>query len=375
MKRRPVGVILAAIVLGLASLFLLVMAALTLLGALIGAHAPVNPGGQPAPAGLIVGISVATAFFYTALAGWAITTLVGLVRLRPWSRISIMIIGGGTVVIGLFSACLFLAMPTLMASMPMPQNASADPHLLRTVFFSIAFACLLVSSIGVWWLVYFSLHRIREAFKTRIVPIHIAPDTYAQPSIASADFFQPVQQLVPQPVYAAPQTPSSGRPISITVLATLLFVCGTMVIPTLFLSQPLLVFGFVATGKIAIILKLVFALWTVAAGIGLLKLQRPAWHLAMTYCIFCILNTCGILLPGGMNRMRDYMHNLVARSPLTAVPFASAPTLDPFSGPFFNLIMIPSVLFGAAVIAFAMVLLWRARWAFGLAPRSDHAAA
>jgi hypothetical protein len=49
--------------------------------------------------------------FYAILATWAILTVIGILRLRPWARYSILIIGGGLAGIG----TLHPAMPTFGA--------------------------------------------------------------------------------------------------------------------------------------------------------------------------------------------------------------------------------------------------------------------
>jgi hypothetical protein len=97
---RPVGLILSAIVLSLATLFLLLMAALTVVAGLFGGH-QVTIAASPQ---LVKYFVLAIGVFYAVLAVWAILTVIGIVRLRSWARYSILVIGSGLTVIGVFAA-------------------------------------------------------------------------------------------------------------------------------------------------------------------------------------------------------------------------------------------------------------------------------
>jgi hypothetical protein len=68
---------------------------------------------------LVLAISV----FYAALAVWAILTVIGILRLRSWARYSVLIIGGGLAVIGVFAV-----FGTLVSRSMLPtQQPAADP--------------------------------------------------------------------------------------------------------------------------------------------------------------------------------------------------------------------------------------------------------
>ncbi|MGH9596952.1 MAG: hypothetical protein ACRD3K_09160, partial [Edaphobacter sp.] len=82
--KRPIGLILSAIVLSLAALFLLLTAALTALtGIFVGHHQS-----TAATPHFVIYLMLATGVFYIALAVWAILTVVGILRLRSWARYS-----------------------------------------------------------------------------------------------------------------------------------------------------------------------------------------------------------------------------------------------------------------------------------------------
>ncbi|MEO6922340.1 MAG: hypothetical protein ABI142_00810, partial [Bryocella sp.] len=305
--------------------------------------------------------------FYLASAGWAIATIVGLVRLRPWSRISILVIGGCLAAMGLLTALVSIAMPKLIAAMPATPHA--NPHAAKVVFAIMGIIFLLIAGIGVWWLVYFSSKSTRAVFGPTKLAYLDSTSTPPPPNGNALDSNTAQRGYAPE-TYSQPlaqTTQSSGikRPISITILAIIFGVCGTAVVPTLFLGSPMLLGGFIIHGGFATAVKLVLALWLVGTGLGLYKLQKEAWYLAVGYCAFGVLNTLTMLLPGGMRRMGNYMHEVSSKS------MVQTPGFDPFNQTVLHIFIIPGILFGVAMIALVIILLWRARWAFGLAPRND----
>src|ERR1700758_3767422 len=98
--RRPIGLILSAIALRVAALFLLLMTVVT---AFAGSFAERQSPIAASPH-LIIYLGLAFSLFYAALAVWAILTVIGILRLRSWARYSILIIGGGLAVIGVLGA-------------------------------------------------------------------------------------------------------------------------------------------------------------------------------------------------------------------------------------------------------------------------------
>src|SRR5271170_1083382 len=157
--RRPIGLILSAIVLSLAALFLLLMTALMAFGGFFTAH---QPSSVMAPH-LVMYFMFAFSAIYAALAVWAILTVIGILRLRLWARYSILIIGGGLAVfciLGVFGILLGRTMsPAMQAKQP-----GVDPHIFSIVFLFMAAINLLIAAVGIWWLIYFNLRSIRELF-------------------------------------------------------------------------------------------------------------------------------------------------------------------------------------------------------------------
>ncbi len=156
--KRPIGLVLSAIVLSLSALFLLLMTALM---AVAGIFSGRQPTIQPAPH-ILIYFMLAISLFYAALSVWAILTVIGILRLRAWARYSILIIGGGLVVLGLLAALFTLAGRTMFPATP--TKPPVDPHIMTVIFLVIGAFYLLIAAIGIWWLVYFNRRLIRELF-------------------------------------------------------------------------------------------------------------------------------------------------------------------------------------------------------------------
>jgi hypothetical protein len=382
MTRRPAGVVLSAIVLGFAAALLLLLAAVTLLGAVMMGHAPppttINPGVATPPPAILIATVAAIACFYLALAAWGIATLIGLVRMRPWARVSIMIIGAGLGCLGLFSALGCFAMPLLMQSMPMPPNS--NPAMLHAIFIGMAVVALLVAALGITWLVYFALRRTREAFIAAPPPSAPLPNPYtptplphahaldysvAQPLEATQSFdpLPPVAytQTWSQTAAPLPQPAIPKRPVSITVLGILFLLAAVCSLPSLALPFPLLLCGFTVSGWAAHSTVLAIAIFTSVTGIGLLLVRKPAWFMAIAYCAFGLVNTLVLLFPGGRERMGQYLETI---SHATAAAMPGPQPVDLFGPKLFPILILPGIVFGVGVTLFVIVLLWRARWAF-----------
>ncbi|WP_158824329.1 hypothetical protein [Granulicella sp. S156] len=372
MMRRPAGVVFSAIVLGLAAAMLCLLAGFSVLGAIIMRHTPmtIEAPGVPQSSSFMLGVMAFSVLLYLALAVWAITTVVGLFRMRNWARISIMVIGGGIALIGLFSMLVCAAMPAMMKSLPMPPNT--NPAVLRGTFLFMAIVWLVIASIGIWWLVYFALRRTREAFAQaalqRGLPLSGTGRIPAYPATSSpmTDFTVarpmvyeppplPVETYLP-PI-AATQPAAPARPVSITIIAVLMLLGTATTVFMMLLPIPAFFFGVVLPGWTGHVLYLVFACLSGVAGVGLLKLQKPAWVLSFALYGLGLLSVLSMALPGIRHRLLDYQQNL-SHTMGMGMP---APV---FNTSIMNFFLLYGMAFDVLVFVFLMVLLWRARWAF-----------
>jgi hypothetical protein len=272
--KRPVGVVINAIFLAVISLFVLLMAlgmalAATLIGkagAMAGTPgAPAMPAIPPWMAGFELGMSG----FFILLAAWEIATVAGLFGMRRWARYSVLVIGGGMAAIGLIS---LLGTAVTMAVMPMPQPATTDPsqiHLAQSMMKG-AFAFILVfyglvAGLGIYWLVYFNLKRVREAFAG------------------------PPGVLV-----------ESRRPALITVIAVLCFLGAPACLAMAILPFPAAMFGFTLHGVAKGLLYAVFAGLDAAVGIGLWRMEEWGRRLELAFLGLGVVNCLVYLVRPGL---------------------------------------------------------------------------
>jgi Zn-dependent protease len=145
--KRPVGVMATAICTFLGSLAMIGFFVLT--SAMLFTSRPKTAS----PSGATFGLAILPAMF-GVLGAWGIITGIGLLRLRTWARISILVFSGLLAFTGLAAGALML-----LAPLPpkLPHNY-ATVHTLWTLVYA-AFGLL-----GTVWLYYFNRRATREAF-------------------------------------------------------------------------------------------------------------------------------------------------------------------------------------------------------------------
>jgi len=265
--KRPVGVVVAAVLLLFGSLFQLLMAAVM---ALSGAFMPMAavaggasgaPGGAPMP-GFMHGFMFAISAVCLALAVWGIVTTVGLFRLRRWARYSVLVIGGIIAVIGGFSMLTSL----IILAIPMTPTAGVDASdastfaAMKYVIFAVSEIMYgIMTGVGVWWLVYFNRKGVRDVFQGGAA---VEGGTV--------------------------ETAKSKRPVAITVLAVLeIFGAGCCVMVAL-LPFPAIFFGIPLDGWQKAVFLLLFATAQAAMGVGLWRLAEWGRRLGMLLMAFGI---------------------------------------------------------------------------------------
>jgi hypothetical protein len=154
--KRPVGVMLTAIVQILASLLVLLLSIVTLLTPALMRH---SRTAAPPPA-MPEGMAYLIAAFYGLFAVLGFLTAVGLFRMRNWARYSTLVFSGFLLSMGLVMALVFVAMP-----IPVPSRDAAkiSPNTIAAIKivmtgFSLGFAVL-----GSVWLYYFNRASTRAA--------------------------------------------------------------------------------------------------------------------------------------------------------------------------------------------------------------------
>jgi hypothetical protein len=331
--KRPVGLILSAIVLSLVALFLLLTAALMTLAGIFAGHQLSTPAVPHFALYLMIAFSV----LYAVLATWAILTVIGIVRLRSWARYSILIIGGGLAVFNILAIAGTVAgalltrtmLPTLQAQQP-----PVDPHIMSVVFLVMTAIYLLVAGVGIWWLIYFNLRSTRELFSN--------------------------QAMLHSPTGSTSTSSSTGRlsqtPTAIKIIGGFFLFSGVTCLLCVFLPFPVFLLGFILPPVAGHVIYLCFALLAAWIGYGLLLLKESARRLTIGFLLFGCCNVVLATLPSYQAQLRLYMTQLAPYIP--AMP--GQPQM-PFS---ISTIILLSCIWSLIVYGLIFWLLHRHRAAF-----------
>jgi len=281
--KRSGGVTASAVIAIIGSVFTILLGGFAILGALLMRTMPNLPTtpAQPVPP---VAFLLAESILFLGFGIWGIASAVGLLRLKNWARVSLLVFAG---LLCFFSVCcvlVFLLLLVAPLSLPMPPQQNVPPGFMAGFFGTMIVFALLLVALSVWWLFYFNRRDVKG-------------------------------QFMGEAAAAAP----SRRPLSITIVAWLLIVGGIGAAPVyLFASSPLFVFGFVIRGWLAGAIYSLLVVAGLLAGVGLLRMKAAAHSLAVGYYGFQLLNlTTNILIPGSFARMLAVMKETVPPTPET----------------------------------------------------------
>ena len=279
--KRSGGVTASAVMAIIGSVFTILIGGFAILGALLMRtmpNLPTTPAQPVPPAAFLLAESV----LFLGFGVWGMASAVGLLRLKNWARVSLLVFAG---LLAFFSAigALFMLL-ILVVGLPMPPQQNVPPGLMTSVFATMIVFALLLVALNVWWLFYFNRRDVKA-------------------------------QFMGEAAAAAP----SRRPLSITIIAWLLIVGGIAAAPVYLLaSSPLFVFGFVIRGWLAGAIYSLLVLAGLLAGVGLLRMKAAAHSLAVAYYGFTLLNLAtNILIPGSFARMLAVMKETVPPTPGT----------------------------------------------------------
>jgi hypothetical protein len=304
--KRPVGVILSTVVLGLSSTGTLLLAAvMTMAGFAMGHTTPMS--GVPGPGGaaphltpaILQGFVIGMALCLAIVAAWKILTIVGLLRLRNWARYSVLVIGGFLTFIGvtaLLGTLAFLQMmPAIRGGEKIPASTMQMVMVVEGLFY------LVLATVVIWWLVYFNLKPIKNCF----LPDYATDAGYDLPTGGHR----------------------SGRfahtPTSIIVLGCLFLLSAVFCAGFSFVHVPAFFCGAILTGAGVHLLYLGFAIAAGLIGWGLLRMDN--WARLGTYALagFGTVNMLLLLTPWGRSRYDTYNAEMLRNMNLPATPAVS----------------------------------------------------
>lgn len=150
--RRPAGVAVAAVLLGIVAAFGILSMGFGLVFAIF-THNPVLPNAfRP---WVVFSNAIGLCFFLWC--GW---TVIDLFRMRAWARISAAVIGILVIIFSAIAGAGVLAARRFAGALP----AGATSLNISALMTSIAVCYFVLAAIGLWWVIYFNLAAVRAAF-------------------------------------------------------------------------------------------------------------------------------------------------------------------------------------------------------------------
>jgi hypothetical protein len=337
------GLVLAAIVLALITIVGFLSAVLALFEVLY--VRPQRLTHYP----LLEAIEIVTWLVVLLISGFCAWTVVGLFRMQKWARISILVLGAVICFFSFFSVVIYcvLAFTAPTSFVPPPHAAGVTPHMIRGMLLCMAGFSLLFMLVGVWWLVYFNLRRVRALFMTSALRTHT--ELLANAPVAG--------------VSAPPETRSARGPIEILVICLgYLYLFGAIWgIAELFARFPLFLLGHIFRGSSAGIFGLTMAVIHVGLGVGLLRRKKAAWIAALVFNALGLIYTLEMLSPRYQAGRSNYQQEIMRYQ--QEIMRRTLSGLAPVAQPQINLphMYIFSAIMGVLMVGAVFWLLLRAR--------------
>jgi len=251
---RSIGVTLSAVASILGSVLLLLIVLLASVATLL---MPQNAAlSAQTPSSMMV--SVCMMFVYCT---WGIATAIGLLRLAPWARWSILIFSALLVFTGAMMAVVLLVVG-------LPQTNVSNPDSLRSILAVVSCFCATFALLGGFWLYFFNRPAVKQQFsKPRAIE------------------------------------PPAMRPLSVTLIGWLLLIAAASCVFSVFSPlSPFFLFGWFLEGWAARAVFVVLAICNFWLGRGLLRLNPLSRVLTMGLLSLWSLNGALALTSPGLMR-------------------------------------------------------------------------
>lgn len=270
----PSSSIIAAGVAGiLASLFAILIA----VAAIAGMSMLPQASGSPEIPPNVKSMAVVMMLLFAGLAGFGIFTSVGVLHLKNWARISMLVWGG--VMAALSTLVLFF-----VALVPLPEGSPASPISVPTLRLVLIVMYGTPLLIGVWWLVLFS-----------------------QPSIKAQFLAAPLAggQL------AAPPRPRCPLPLAILAGFSIFSAGFSLLLPFTNIPTNAILFGHLFHRPLGLVLFFLSAGIFLVGAIGLLRLKRWSYPLMLgQYFFWMASGTVTLVSPSYDRNLHEIMSQM-----------------------------------------------------------------
>jgi hypothetical protein len=283
----PSSSVVAAGVVGiLASLVAILIAVAAIVGMSLMPPANATPPMPP----FVKSTAVAIMVLFAGLAIFGIFTSVGVLHLRNWARISMLIWGG------VMAAFCGLALP-FATFVPMPEAPAESPMALPFVRILLIVVYGIPFLIGVWWLFLFNQRSVKEQF----LPVATSDD-----------------QLT------APARPRCPLPLAILAGFSIASASFSLLLPFTNFPVNVILFGHRFHGAIGVVLFYLSAGLLLAGAIGMLRLKRWSYPLMLgQYFFWMASGTITLVSPNYDQNIHEIMSQMnLPEGPMGQAAFA-----------------------------------------------------
>ena len=286
---RSASVTAAAVVAILGSLLFLLCCSVVFFGMMLGKL----PGTTPELPTVLRNAMLASQGFMIALSLFGIATGIGLVYLRKWARISILIWGGLLV----FFGGIGIPIAYLTSFSPTPNAPALPAESMQAVRWILLVIYGMPLLIGVCWLILFN----RKSVKTQFVGAGVSDDP------------------------GLPQKPTCPLPIAVLAWFYISSILNLLFLPFFSFHFPIFIFGRLLRGGTGWAILISSCLAIFVAGIGLLKLKPWSYSLTIGLQLFWLASTVVTLLtPKYKAEMDAFMKEIRASMHLPETQFLPA---------------------------------------------------
>jgi len=242
---------------------------------------------------------LATNALMMCLSLFGIATGIGLIYLRNWARISILIWGGMLVFFGGIDIPIAFLMP-IPPTPSAPDLPVADMQAVRLILLAIYGMPLLI---GIWWLILFNRKTVKAQFAS---------------ATGSAD-------------PSVPRKPACPLPIAVLAWFYVSSILNLLFLPFLPFRVPVLVFGQVLPGRVGATVLILSCLALFVCGVGLLKLKPWSYSLTIVLQVFWAASTAVSMLSPNYNAVVDsFLKEMQASLHLPETQFSPANFTHPY---------------------------------------------
>lgn len=297
--KRSAGVTASAVIVFVGSSLMLFAIATTLLGLFLGGREL-----QPVAIRYMMLIVVVIEIGFAA---WGFASGVGLLRLREWARISMLVFSGILILMSLPGIFVIFVIP--LATPPNVDDPEMFRHIMLATRFVMAIVYGLMISTAAFWLYFFNTRSVRDQFK----------------GIATAASIVSAPGVIPE--VAPPSRQFRVRPLSISIIAWYLVVTCLFFPLSLVMHVPAMLLWFVFKGTAAGLILVFMSLFQIVIGIALLKQRGWSRILAICYFAFLALNSLTMVLaPGAQARYQEMTDEMQSRLELSTTEYGAMST-------------------------------------------------